>query len=159
MRGSRKHILDWIDSANFPVALPRLLQPAAQVLFTREFPHMPLGHADSREARLENWRPKGVGSGAVWTELDSWWLAASRGASTPNWDFAARVTIDGSPGIVLVEAKANVPELSAGGVKTAATTTAGSIANDTQIRAALLQASMGLCGYAPSAKLSADHAY
>ena len=159
MRGSRKHMLDWIDAVDFPVELPALMQPAVRVEFSREFPHMPRGHSYPREARLENWRPSGVGSDGVWTELDAWWLAASRGASTPNWDFAARVTIDGTPGLVLVEAKANVPELSAGGVKTAATTSAGSVANDVQIRAALAQASLGLARYAPATNLSADHAY
>ena len=120
---------------------------------------MPTGHSDMREARLENWRPPGVASDAAWGELDAWWLAASRGASTPNWDFAARVTVEGTPGLILVEAKANVRELSAGGAKTAPTTSEGSIANDAQIRAALLQASIGLARYAPSAALSADHGY
>ena len=159
MRGSRKHMLDWIDAADFPASLTAIVQPSVRIEFSRESPHMPTGHSDMREARLENWRPSGVASDAAWGELDAWWLAASRGASTPNWDFAARVTVEGTPGLMLVEAKANVRELSAGGAKTAPTTSVGSIANDAQIRAALLQASIGLARYAPSAALSADHAY
>jgi len=159
MRGSRKHMLDWIDDVAFPEALAQLVAPAVTLEFSRESPHMPIGHADPREARLENWRPATVGSPATWTELDAWWLAASRGASTPNWDFAASALLDGAQGLVLVEAKANVPELSAGGVKTPPSPTAGSVANDARIRSALAEASAALARYAPSAALSADHGY
>lgn len=159
MRGSRKHMLDWIDHAAFPAELALLVAPTLALQFWRELPHMPIGHADPREARLEQWRPTTVGSPAAWKELDAWWLAASRGASTPNWDFAASALLDGVPGLVLIEAKANVPELSAGGVKTPASESAGSQANDAQIRLALAEASAELARFAPSAALSADHGY
>ena len=45
-------------------------------------------------------------------ELRDWWLAVPRGANTPNWDIASTCTIMGKPGLLLVEAKAHVKELS-----------------------------------------------
>ncbi len=43
--------------------------------------------------------------------LRKWWLVHERGANTPNWDIAAGCEIEGKTGVILVEAKANVPEL------------------------------------------------
>ena len=48
-------------------------------------------------------------------ELLNWWLAARRGANTPNWDIASTCTIKGKPGMLLVEAKAHSKELSKSG--------------------------------------------
>jgi hypothetical protein len=42
-------------------------------------------------------------------------LTHSVGANTPNWDIAAGCLIDDTPGLILVEAKANWPELGEGG--------------------------------------------
>ena len=45
-------------------------------------------------------------------ELQSWWLAVTRSnPATPNWDIASTCTIDGKPGLLLVEAKAHYGEL------------------------------------------------
>jgi hypothetical protein len=44
--------------------------------------------------------------------LLDWWLAAPRGARTPNWDIASTCTLSGhKEGIVLIEAKAHDAEL------------------------------------------------
>lgn len=44
-------------------------------------------------------------------QLQSWWLAVSRGANTPNWDIASTCRINGERGLILVEAKAHEKEL------------------------------------------------
>jgi hypothetical protein len=45
-------------------------------------------------------------------ELKRWWLAvASSTTRTPNWDMASTCTIEGQPGILLIEAKAHAQEL------------------------------------------------
>lgn len=47
-------------------------------------------------------------------DLLHWWLAAGYGrANTPNWDIASSCTIQGQPGLLLVEAKAHLKELRA----------------------------------------------
>jgi hypothetical protein len=51
----------------------------------------------------------------VWAKLRRWWLAHERGANTPNWDIALACEVESQPGVILVEAKANVPELTASG--------------------------------------------
>ncbi len=48
------------------------------------------------------------------SELQSWWLAVrgrGRGAKTPTWDIASTCSIDGKPGLLLVEAKAHLQEI------------------------------------------------
>jgi hypothetical protein len=49
----------------------------------------------------------------LWRSLRRWWLA--HGGNTPNWDLAGACTLEERRGLLLVEAKVNVPELSAGG--------------------------------------------
>ena len=49
---------------------------------------------------------------ALRLELKRWWLAVpSTTTRTPNWDIASTCTIDGKPGILLIEAKAHSQEL------------------------------------------------
>ena len=42
--------------------------------------------------------------------LRDWWLAVPHRARTPNWDIASTCTINGEPGLLLVEAKAHTNE-------------------------------------------------
>ena len=56
---------------------------------------------------LDPWRREGIKK-----DLLHWWLAAGYGrANTPNWDIASSCTIQGKPGLLLVEAKAHLREL------------------------------------------------
>ena len=45
------------------------------------------------------------------TELRDWWLAEPRRARTPSWDIASTCSINGEPGLLLIEAKAHSEEL------------------------------------------------
>ena len=45
-------------------------------------------------------------------QLLNWWLAVPGRATTPNWDIVSTCTIKGKAGLVLVEAKAHLNELS-----------------------------------------------
>lgn len=71
---------------------------------------MPCGFDDVREATLpeaERLLPSNVRQ-----ELKRWWLTVSTPATrTPNWDIASTCTIDGKPGLLLIEAKAHDQEL------------------------------------------------
>lgn len=157
-RGSRKHMLDWIDAPAFPAELEALLAPVA-ISFSLDSPHMPRGSHAPGEARLEEWGPNAWGSPEIWRGIRAWWLASEARANTPNWDFAAIVQVEGQRGILLVEAKANVPELAAGRQKATPSGSAASQANDVRIRAALKEASLGLQQWCPDIRLSADDGY
>jgi len=111
-RGSRMHVLDWVSSPDFDKELVELVRPIA---CTRDsgWICMPKGGAEDAEARLEIFGPEAFPEHAqTFRDLKSWWLA--KGGNTPNWDIALRANIEGTPGLVLVEAKANHPELDNG---------------------------------------------
>lgn len=72
---------------------------------------MPRGRAHPDEATLDTFGERVFPNHPAWRVLRSWWLRHERFADTPNWDIALRAEIEGEPGLVLVEAKANEPEL------------------------------------------------
>lgn len=82
-----------------------------------------------------------------------WWLAAPRGANTPNWDIVSTCTTNGRRGLLLVEAKAHAAELSAIGKS------GKNAANDASIRAAIAEANAGLNIACTGWTLDADRHY
>lgn len=71
---------------------------------------MPQGFADPAEAELDKAGRLLDSTRRAW--LGDWWLPAThRGARTPNFDIASTCTIQGAPGLLLVEAKAHEQEL------------------------------------------------
>src|SRR5207248_1224998 len=109
-RGSRKHVLDWTARPAFCEELLRLVAPV-DVRISARSAWMPRGYLAPDEARLGTFGPMFLSDSAVWTTLRKWWLAHEQGANTPNWDIAMGCQVEGRPGLILVEAKANVPEL------------------------------------------------
>ena len=156
-RGSRKHVLDWVEHPNFTPELLELIRPIT-VKVTSRSTWTPQGYRWPDEARLEQWGPGRIGSEETWTELQRWWLAAPRGANTPNWDLAVVAEIEGEMGLVLVEAKANVPELSPHG-KDQPSASENSQANHERIGAAIEQDRVALSGQAPGLTISRDTHY
>ncbi len=115
MRGSRKHILDWVEQGDerFTASLSQMLQ-TCHVGVDNIHTWMPRGLALAREARLSS-SDLGVLTKGMQLELNRWWLVHSTRANTPNWDLAAGASFHGKKGLVLVEAKAHVGELEKGG--------------------------------------------
>jgi len=71
---------------------------------------MPQGFTVPEEAQL-NQAPRLL-SPELGLRLAEWWLPSGRGtATTPNFDVASTCTIDGKPGLLLIEAKAHDVEL------------------------------------------------
>src|SRR5471032_2624255 len=71
---------------------------------------MPDGFTDLQEAQLH--QATRLLDGAISDQLKAWWLGpASQRAMTPNFDLASTCTIEGSRGLLLVEAKAHDEEL------------------------------------------------
>jgi hypothetical protein len=141
-RGSRKHILDWTNRPDFTSKFTALLSPIP-VKITTASKWMPQGIQDPKETRIETFGPKCIPSHPAWTELKDWWLIHQRGANTPNWDIAVCCKIEGRPGFVLAEAKANRAELKDEGKKLSETASRNSRENHQQIGRAIGEACAG----------------
>ena len=110
---------------------------------------MPHGYGSPAEARLETFGPRWQPDDPVWPALQRWWLAHAVGANTPNWDIAAGCLIEDRPGLVLVEAKANWPELGTAGKLQSHAASERSNANHVRIGAAIDEACSGWRQVAP----------
>jgi hypothetical protein len=140
-RGSLKHVLDWTGRPSFLAELETLLAPVPVCFADAKF--MPRGESAPTEARLENVGPDWIQNAKVWKELEDWWLLHKEGANTPNWDIAAVCEIEGKPGLVLVEAKANWRELSIAGKPLARDASRKSRENHDHIGGAIQEACEG----------------
>jgi hypothetical protein len=144
-RGSkpRCHLLTHGSSDAVAVRLTALMAPFAIVELSDRW--MPQGFADVEEAQLHK-APRLL-SPVLSARLGEWWLPADRQLSmTPNFDIASTCTIDGAPGLLLVEAKAHQAELmnETTGRQLTKDDSAGRKANHATIGAAIVSARIGL---------------
>jgi hypothetical protein len=157
-RGSRKHILDWTSKPEFCAELVQLVDPV-DVRISASSSWMPRGHNAAKEARLETFGPAVLPDSNVWRGLRTWWLAHEQGANTPNWDIALSAEVEGKPGLVLVEAKANVPELRCSGKALQSDASGASRQNHQRIGTALDEAYTALRLFSPGVAISRDSHY
>ncbi len=144
-RGSkpRCHWMTHGPANQVAAALSALAAPWATVLPTDRW--MPEGFDDCEEAQLH--RAPRLLDPAICRQLGEWWLPADRqDARTPNFDIASTCTIEGRPGLLLVEAKAHAEELrkEAAGRKVADDATDDRKASHETIKAAIDAARVGL---------------
>jgi hypothetical protein len=111
-RGSREHVLEWTSRPTFVTELLALALPV-DCRVTAHSIWRPTGSESPQEARLETFGPEALGADYDWTRMKRWWKPG--GGNTPNWDIALSCHIEGEKGLILVEAKANVPELGESG--------------------------------------------
>jgi hypothetical protein len=133
--------------------LTKLVQPHATVDADNDH-WMPAGFPNPNEPELD--KDGDFLSKSQQSELSKWWLAVS--AKTPTWDLVSTCTIDGKKGLILVEAKAHVAEMSHSG-KTAPSDTPNSQKNHDRITAAITESSNALNEVLPGFALSADTHY
>ena len=155
-RGSRKHVLDWTGCSAFLTELSHLIGRPSVDFSDAVF--MPRGADAPVEARLERFGPAWLES-PVWNELQNWWLCHKAGATTPNWDIAVGCSIEGRPALVLVEAKANWPELGVAGKPQRVDASSRSMQNHDQIGAAIEEACVGWHAIDPGVRISRDSHY
>jgi hypothetical protein len=157
-RGSRKHVLDWTGQPGFIEELLEMVNTSGcgASSATR---WQPMGHAAPMEARLERFGPGAIPGHPAWPALRDWWLKHKRGANTPNWDIAVQCEIEGKPGLILVEAKANVPELSAFGKRPDPDPSPRSTENHDHIGDAIKEARAALTAHAPGIGIGRDQHY
>ena len=154
-RGSRKHVLDWVEHPRFVSQLLGCLGPSFKA--TSRSVWAPAGFRYPDEARLEEWGPQ-VLPEIDWQILRDWWLLSPRRSNTPNWDLAFVAELEGQLGLILVEAKANVPEMKPDG-KGPPSESDASKANHVKIGAAIDEARSALARIAPDIKISRDTHY
>lgn len=109
-RGSkpRCHLLTHGTKDAVAARLTDLLAPFGSVAPQDRW--MPLGFTEIEEAQLH--KASYLLPDVTSSQLGDWWLPAGRmGAMTPNLDIASTCTINGRPGLLLVEAKAHYAEL------------------------------------------------
>lgn len=109
-RGSkpRCHLLTYGKPQQVANRITDLIKPWGRVDPTDKW--MPQGFEELMEAQLHN-APRLLNV-AIGESLEKWWLAVPSGnAKTPNWDIACTCVINGTQGLVLIEAKAHDNEL------------------------------------------------
>lgn len=141
-RGSRKHVLDWTGSPSFLKEFQQLLD-LHPVCLSNKPVFKPKGVTDPSEARLEGFGPTWLPENPAWLKLRDWWLYHKAGANTPNWDIAIGCEIEDRPGLILVEAKANWPELNKAGKFLRADASIKSRENHEHIGAAIAESCIG----------------
>jgi hypothetical protein len=153
-RGSRKHILDWVERPDFTGRLSQLPQPTGAIVGSSDL-WMPKGHGDDTEARLEQFGPQVLPT-VDWNILQDWWLVAKRGAKRPEWDLASTCTTDGQRGLVLVEAKAHTKELESKGKTLQPDASDNTRKNHERIGSAIEEASGALAKAVQGVNISRD---
>ena len=156
-RGSRKHILDWVESADFLAEFRALLAPTGAK--PKAGTWLPRGRAQPQEATLETYGPRFLPEATDWRALESWWREFTEAGNTPNWDLAAVCDFRGLSGLTLVEAKANVPELKAEGKSLGRHATEHSRRNHERIGEAIKEAKTGLSALVPGVRIDRDSHY
>lgn len=155
VRGSRRHVLNWVESSDFVGSLNDLLEGTGAVVSAADS-WLPHGWDVPAEAKLDG-RAPGQWPPVDWEALQEWWLAVGKG-NVPNWDLLSACEIDGTPGLVLVEAKAHSKELSLAG-KRSSSDSEGSMANHDRIGSAIEEARTALEAEVPGIEISRDRAY
>ncbi len=120
---------------------------------------LPRGGTDDKEARLEKDGEHLLPGSLDWSELWRWWLVHNGRANTPNWDLAASCSIQGRRGIVLVESKAHIEELSNEPKREAKAPSQRSLQNSQRIRQAIAEASRHLSVLVPGVSISSNSHY
>jgi hypothetical protein len=159
VRGSRLHVLNWLETPGFLDEINALVQPFGATVSRNDF-WQPRGWRQPDEAKIDRALADHPEAEFDPLALEGWWLKHPRGANVPNWDLLATCRIDGKPGLVLVEAEAHAQELSSLGKKRPGKRDSeNSHENDRRIRKAIAEARIGLEPQIAGIGISAEHAY
>ena len=152
LRGSRLRCLMLTSGSRAQTTklLQRLVNPVAQV--RGQDTYMPRAFLQPDEAKLGT-APDFLSPGDRET-LTDWWLKVRRNANTPNWDIVSECVVEGSRGLLLVEAKGHDTEL-----KTAGKNPSSNSENHERIGAAIEEANNRLNAILPGWSLSRDSHY
>ena len=141
------------------ICCTEIAQVCLQCARTAEALWLPAGSNNGAEARLERFGPQAYPGHQAWPLLTSWWLKHTNGATTPNWDIALSCEIQGRPGLILVEAKANVSELRKGGKRLDREASPNTLENHSHIGDAIDDARVALDKQLHGIQISRDSSY
>ena len=109
VRGSKMHVLDWIERDDFASTLNEMIE-ATGMMVSQDSERMPRNATDQTEARIGK-SCGGLVPDMLNRQIRNWWLMKHAGANVPNWYLACSATAtDCRRGLVLVEAKAHLAE-------------------------------------------------
>ena len=162
-RGSRKHVLDWVETSDFLSDIAQMVQPLGATVPGNAF-RMPISWECDTEARLNAVGHLITGSQEPWKKIEKWWLAHPGKGNTPNWDLAVALTFPEGPGVLLGEGKAYCGEFSTAGKaaprgKLNREPSTASAENHRQIKRAIDEASTSICAVTPGVSLTSDQSY
>ena len=143
MDGSPKEVADRLTQL---VNLPCVSVSPSDEWMPRGKPICENGHVDKTLTNeLDLIKPSELVPESIRSQLLSWWLIVrSNRSRTPNWDIASTCTINDREGLILVEAKAHVSELSHAGKSRSNLKSGNSRKNHEQIGRAIDEANSGL---------------
>lgn len=156
--GSRHDMLLLLGSPGYAEALNEALAGSGAVVRESDC-RRPIGPADDAEYELPEFCREYFDGWFDVRQLEAphWWIATGgHFATTPNFDLLSTATIEGSPGILLVEAKAHHGELETGGKPLKQNS---SIANHRRIGESISMANEALNAVAAGFTLSRDRFY
>ena len=153
-RGSRMHVLDWIERDDFASTLNDMVALTGLTVAS-DGNRLPRNSVDRTEARIG----KACG-GLIPEELNrhirDWWLVKHRGANVPNWDLACAASeSNGRPGLVLFEAKGHVAEFTG----ESKGKSVGNLDNHARIAVAIEEARSAIDRWVPGTAISANEWY
>jgi hypothetical protein len=140
-RGSRKHVLDLVEKADF-VHLANDLVRESGVTISQQATFRPKGYIDPAEMELRDFGPLCLPDVIDWKIVNNWW--PGHPAKSPQWDLLITCMHGGREGLVLVEAKAHEAELHWEGKELAKDASNDSIRNHRQIGACISGACQSL---------------
>jgi hypothetical protein len=160
--GSRMHVLDWVESPAFHSSLSGMIEPTGFTV-PPDAAWQPKGRGNHRESVLTGSEDPFLTADQT-AEIKRWWLVHSKGSKLPTWDLVVTCKDrKGTPGLILVEAKAHGSELSTAGKSIAKRNLADeqerSDANHQRIGEAISEASAALLEAVPGIALSRDSNY
>jgi hypothetical protein len=106
LRGSQRHLLQLIDSADYPIALNLLLRPHG-IELADDASHYPLSVKRKGEWTLERFASTHCPTLLDVRRFASWWPRSAR----LKWDLISTCSYGGKPAVLLVEAKGHAKEL------------------------------------------------
>ena len=151
-------MLDWVEQPRF---LPELLALVAPIKcrVTASSVWQPVNYQFPDEAKLDSFGPRAIPDRGKWESVREWWLGHQRRANTPNWDIALGCEVEDKPGFILVEAKANLPELSEEGKRRTVDASVKSSENHEHIRKAIADARDALSSRLPGISIDINRHY
>lgn len=155
-RGSRKHVLDLLDSGRFAETMTALLSKHGVSISIYDT-WRPLGSLEDEEWDLRRFCATLLGLDMDSGAFDVWWVPSRY--RNPQWDLLATCAIDGRPGLLLVEAKANAAELSAAGKPLATSASPRTRENHAVIGKCIDEANAALNAVLPGFAISRDTHY